>query len=596
MKSHQDNPFEVRTPEALSAEKVAELFVDVFSDFRKVDDQSHTFIQGPRGTGKSMMLRYMEPDVQIAAKKAASISDLRFFALHIPIKKAWSDITEWDLLEGSMYQYLAEHLMVSHIAYCFFKSLEKLTNISKLRNETLSYLNDLIIGCGGKELNFESIESLNNITSYFQKEFNQTKSFVKRLMFNKPENLAYDGGLLSYLDFLVPLLEHMKGEKWGCNGPFYLMIDDADMLDVGMQRILNTWVSCRTIDTVCLKVATQNRYSTYRTLDGKLIESAHDYSEVNVAELYTRKDNRYAKRIQQIVERRLKLAGIHVSAKEFFPEDSKQKDEITKIKTKLKAQHDDGKGKGTRPSDDVVRYSVPIYMSSLAGKSRSSSSFSYAGFKNMVDLSSGVIRWFIDPAAKMFSELVTTSSVIERKAFSSDGTVKYIPVSIQDHVIREWSHSFMDHDLRKVDDRGGHNGEESNYQQLHNLLNGLGQLFRQRLLDPEATERKVLSIIISNPEGVSLNLSRILELAVDLGYLQYSSHGSKEGAGRKPKYTLSHRLAPYFQLDPSGYAYNLSVTPGDLEIALGSPKAFVKKRTSSNSPNDNDMQQVSLDI
>lgn len=588
------NPFEVRTPEALSAQEVAKLFVDVFSDFKKVDDQSHTFIQGPRGTGKSMMLRYMEPDAQIAACKADSIKDLEFFALHIPIKKAWSDITEWDLLDGTMYQYLAEHLMISHITYCLFRSLNKNIEISDLDKNVLECLNRLLVGCGSNEINIDELCNLESLTSHFHVEFNKIKSFVKRLMFSKPETLDYDGGLLSYLDFLVPLLEVLKEQPWGCGGPFYLMIDDADLLDTRMQRILNTWVSCRTIDSVCLKVATQNRYATYRTVDGKLIESPHDYSEVNISELYTRKENRYAKRVKDIIEKRLELVGIYVSVEDFFPEDLAQRDKIEEIKSDLKAKHCAGKGRGTRASDDVIRYATPIYMSMLAGKRKSSSTYSYAGFKSMVDLSSGIIRWFIDPAAKMFGELISSNSTRYKEAFTDDGRIARIPASIQDKVLKEWSHSFIDDELPKIEDRSEEIAENSVYSKVHNLLVSLGMLFRERLLDAEASERKLLSFVLANPESLRGETKKILSLAVDLGYLQYSSHGSKEGIGRKPKYTLSHRLAPYFQLDPSGYAYSMSITSEMLEIALSSPNRFVRSRLKGN--DNSSLYQASLDI
>ena len=50
----QINPFQIKTPEKLSPDEVASLFVDVFTDYQKIKAQGHTFILGPRGIGKSM--------------------------------------------------------------------------------------------------------------------------------------------------------------------------------------------------------------------------------------------------------------------------------------------------------------------------------------------------------------------------------------------------------------------------------------------------------------------------------------------------------------------------------------------------------------
>ena len=71
------NPFSIKTPQTLTPESIASLFVDVFSDFPRILSQEHTFIQGARGTGKSMMLRYLEPLVQLAAHQVKAVSELK---------------------------------------------------------------------------------------------------------------------------------------------------------------------------------------------------------------------------------------------------------------------------------------------------------------------------------------------------------------------------------------------------------------------------------------------------------------------------------------------------------------------------------------
>ena len=82
-----ENPFEVSTPETLSPQQISELFVDVFADFSSVKLAGHTFINGPRGCGKSMMLRYLEPDVQIAAGKYTNVTDIPFLCCSYTFEK-----------------------------------------------------------------------------------------------------------------------------------------------------------------------------------------------------------------------------------------------------------------------------------------------------------------------------------------------------------------------------------------------------------------------------------------------------------------------------------------------------------------------------
>ena len=71
----------------------------------------------------------------------------------------------------------------------------------------------------------------------------------------------------------------------------------------------------------------------------------------------------------------------------------------------------------------------------------------------------------------------------------------------------------------------------------------------------------------------------VFELGVEWGYFQKSTIGSKEGLGRKLQYVLNRRLAPYFKIDPSGYAAYLSVTPEALELATKDTNKFIQQRS-----------------
>ena len=79
-------------------------------------------------------------------------------------------------------------------------------------------------------------------------------------------------------------------------------------------------------------------------------------------------------------------------------------------------------------------------------------------------------------------------------------------------------------------------------------------------------------------QSVNTDTQEVLDLAVEWGYLYRSSIGRKEGIGRNTLYVFNRRLAPYFKLDPSGYAAHMSVTPEGLTLAMYDPGKFVSKR------------------
>src|SRR6185436_10099539 len=123
----QRNPFTVQTPEEISAEDTVSLFVDVFTDYPKIPHPGHTFVHGPRGCGKSMIFRYLQPDCQCIANKCL-IKDLPFFGVYAPIKNTALSPTEMGRLKGlNLDVVLNEHFLTMFLTVRFFSALDGIT-------------------------------------------------------------------------------------------------------------------------------------------------------------------------------------------------------------------------------------------------------------------------------------------------------------------------------------------------------------------------------------------------------------------------------------------------------------------------------------
>lgn len=118
-------------------------------------------------------------------------------------------------------------------------------------------------------------------------------------------------------------------------------MDDAGYLNKAQTMILNSWVSYRTTKDICLKISTQLDYKTYLTSNGKKIDAPHDYSEINIATIYTSPNGRYFEKIQKIVEKRIKyyLDIEYVDVEDFFPEDKEQERRICEIADELRSKN-----------------------------------------------------------------------------------------------------------------------------------------------------------------------------------------------------------------------------------------------------------------
>ena len=576
-----DNPFTVTSPENMSAEDTFLLFVDVFSDFPKVPDPGHMFLHGPRGSGKSMMFRYLKPDCQ-CLKWQCNQNDLKFFAIYLPIKSTYLSLAEFGRLEGKHADIvLNEHFMTIHFSEIILATFSEMA-IQEQEGRNLEALRELILDVFYPSLNHcgwngdkKAVNEFKTVDDCFKEMrsvcatiYSDIKIYLRKLSF-RDEIIPYDKEICGYLDFLLPLLQAFKKMPFMPNGPIYLLIDDADNLSETQTKILNSWVSTRTSQEVSLKISTQHQYKTIYTTTGTTIDTPHDYTEINISTIYTSSiKSKYMNRITEIVKKRLVKLEIEPDPYKFFPEDEAQEKAIKEIAVKLKAMWEQGDGRGYRASDDVTRYARPDYIKQLGGQSKSTPTYSYAGFRQLVHISSGIIRYFLDTASQMYNEA---------KSQNSSQKVKHIPPSIQNNVVRADADKFIFDELEKIaKDASKDAPDEARIRKLSNLIHALGGLFHAILISSRA-ERRVFSIAFSDTP--SEEILTILKLGIRFGYFHESTIGKKDSltSGRTKLYILSRKLAPSFNLDPTSFAGYLFVTNKYIQDIIEKPDTMLRR-------------------
>jgi hypothetical protein len=567
------NPFEYATPDGIPAQDVIDLFVPVFSEYYGIPNVGHSFINGSRGSGKSMMFRYMGPDCQslVTSKK---ITELDYFAIHIPIKEGSLDKSDLRLIENKHGDSLLnEHLMTVSFAIRIFDSFSKTSfEHTKTSDKQLvtyfqeCFVDQLIqVGWKNNDLKGEITDSSSGIDVFrviiaellkIHRQF--TANYIRKLI-GTINPVPYDGPICTFWDFLFPLICEIKKVNIFPNKPFYLLIDDADNLNLIQTKVLNTWVSLRTTKDISFKISTQLKYKTYRTINDSRIDTPHDYSEINISDIYTSKKGLYRDRVKEAIERRLKKYGYpDVTVEEFFPIDKEQENKISEIFKKYESENN---------YDFAYRYARPDFMKQLKGNLNT---YSYSGFDQLVNISSGVMRHFIDFSSKMFV-----------RQYSKTGTLefKFIESGIQNEEVRNYSSWFFDENFSNLrDDQDNDTITTERFDKLRNLIQALGQTFNL-ILFSDVSERRVFSFaLIDDPDK---ELKEILDLGVEYGYFQKSLIGNKMGTGRARLYILSRLLAPHFKLDPSSFAGYKFIKSEVLKQALTQPNTVignVKKR------------------
>jgi len=216
---------------------------------------------------------------------------------------------------------------------------------------------------------------------------------------------------------------------------------------------------------------------------------------------------------------------------------------------------------GKKGYDYAYRYARPDFMKSLKGNLNT---YSYAGFDSLVNISSGIMRHFIDFANRMYTH---------QMADPRKKDLKYIDPGIQDLAIKEYSDWFFDENFSKLQEDADNTDEDINdFEKLRNLIQALGETFHL-ILFSDATERRVFSFALQNDPDAELK--NILKLGVQNGYFQKSLIGNKMGTGKARLYILNRLLAPHFKLDPSSFAGYKFATCDILKEALSKPKTVI---------------------
>jgi len=573
------NPFVVETPEKLTAQQIVDLFIEKFTPIETIKQRKHTFIWGSRGSGKSMMCRYLEPrcqQVKVGELKDFLATDNAFVAIYCPCKEGQVNKSELQLIESSSAAILSEHtlnlIITERLVACLesqfpqdFFDLESLIEFAKRvvkLFDRASVATSLEIADQTHDVTNSPLRWLRTI---IDAETVKVARFLQRTAI-RPDSATYEGATSGYNDFLLPLMRYAKLLPGLANCTIFIILDDADRLTKQQQSIINEWIANRDHSTLCFKVsARQDHYKTMMTRSGSSLEQPHDYSQVNVDDFYTSSKTDYWEKVRLIADRRLELANLLTTSVEaFLPADEAESRLYSAIRRKTEEQWEQLATKPGLKSDYVLRMSIPRLFQHLAKVKKRKS---YAGFDTLVDLSSGIVRDFLEPCYLMFDVLLGKGQSAEN--------ITSIPSRVQDEVIYQYSEEFL---LEKFESlRQEVPPEEWGLlDKLRCLIESLGRLFYTRLHDPSAAESRVFSITVNG--AVSSDVREVFRLGEKHRYLQHRTYSSKQGGGREDWYILNRRLCPIYKLDPSGFEGRIQIAAELLTVACEDPDRFVRLR------------------
>lgn len=593
------DPFEIVSAELMQPEQISKEFVEEHTEYSKIASYSHTIVWGSRGSGKSMHFKFLEPLAQTlrlgsgyeGKVKKFIESQNAFIGIYINCRDGLLSREEFRLL-SSIKHSQKEILQMLYSRYLSCVLIKLTCNTFKTQlNWTLSLpINSDTIPIWIKECGCNVLESFGDMIGYLDDKCTEWLYAFDELIDSqildnespldkdsfpkKTPRLTSD--LLTFYEFIQNILK--------TQAPFFFLFDEANELSDLHQRCVNSLISIRSQKVVCIKVASQRHgFQTRRGFDSS-VDETHDYTTLDLDGLYTNNREAYYKRIQQIANDRLKRCGIVGPIKEYLPPNQREVNALEKAR-KIAEERYFSIDEEKRPIDKInfiKKYARAIvYQEVLSAKATNT----YAGFDNLVHMSSGIVRSFLDCCSKMYSRYV------EKKPGREPGT---IPISIQGKVIKEYSDKFIQAHL--IDKLEGLERDSKEYMLRNNLLNllqGFGSLFRARLMDKNSREPRIISISLKDTP--SENLQSILDLAEREAFLHVKWYSSKRGDRNLRCYVLNRRLCPHFNLDLTGFQGRIEIDSQDLELCISNTKGFVKSIISrSKERTEEDTNQLML--
>ena len=549
-----DNPFELVTASKLTAEDAICLWCDD-SRLDRVRGGESCFINGNRGTGKSMLFRILQSDCQELLDPRGKRD---FLSIYFAVRDSDLMVEELDLMQTHRQKSaLSESHLSLLIVRQLFVALTKTPDL--VPADRRGRVVEVAESCLRTAFDFSKVDVppidgdsfevvLRRIVGVLDAEIARLVNHVQRQLYGPEE--GYEGPLFFFDSVLAPLADFFL-EEVGFR--LFVLVDDGDDLPKSHTVVLNSWIARRR-SSVVFKVSTMYAYKTYTTRSGSRIQQPHDFIEYDIATRFLENDSEdYVGLVRQICIKRLKQAGVCDDAGEvvapevFFPQDETQQKRLAGTRTRLTKEY--GKRySGRAVQDNVYRHLTSEYMKEL-NQRRALGSYRYAGFRTLAVLSGGLVRDFIICAQRMYDDA----------SRGGPGPIKVIPSSIQNKVVRKRA----DEILFEIEDaRQKRAGSEEDWLAVGRLVAGLGATFKKKMLSDDS-ERRVFSFAFQSRPQVSL--LKVLDLAVGEGYLVRGFISKKKGIGRRYLYVLTRRVAPAFSLDMSAYSGYLSVEPHVVE-------------------------------
>jgi hypothetical protein len=468
---------------------------------------------------------------------------------------------------------VAEHRLTAHVLFWVFETLRAVAervSVDARKTERLARRANRLIAREGDPVPVSSHweEVIQAVQDVCEDEAMLTDRYLGSLgpgtsPIPYSPYLTFEGSLAPVLRLIRELLE--------ADVPFFLLLDDFDVLDAYQQELVFGTAAKREFRVVCFKYGVMvGGRKTRRAGPDRTYRPGDDFDLVSLDWVEGGLLDAYTEAAREIGEKRLSLAEWQHPLDGLFADWEHGKSIQQEVRAAMDEEWDsmpEGERPTDKKSDYFSKYGNARYFQELR---RRGIVERYAGLSYLIDVSSGIIRQFLEQCKL----ILDAAHDVGWKPDSGSP----IGADLQNRVLRGYSHAFFDNINQaagSTDDLlSGELGITS--QEVANLVESLSDLFYARLHHPGHGEPEIITIAV---KGELKEHPRVLlAVAVRESIVHGFSYPPKTAGGSPlPAYLLNRRLCPRRNLSPHRMQGRIEVTAEDVVLATKDRRAFVSK-------------------
>jgi hypothetical protein len=513
-------------------EKIARLF-QKSPEWDAIQSRTvNVFIEGGRGTGKSMLLRRLTAQATIAAKRLEEPNatfddvDVDYFGVYVKLTRGYYEqFKSIDTISSVAASLLAQQELNIEIFDAFIDTVQWLVNNRALPGVS-SRLDPLIRELStlfSTDPNVRGLEELKQAA--IRNEQEKIIKYYREKTFGI--DVPYGGAAREPVGFLRQLSQIFRVHFFPDRQiRLFLLIDEFETLLEVQQVALNTVIKMRLPDlTMKIAVRKSGRKTADTFTEGDPIQQPRDYTEVPID--YDVNSSGYLKLLDGIAGKRLADAGYPVTEiKSFLPErDRETKVPAEELDRELRKIWESGNRRSEELNSEFkTKYGVAAEYRFLAQKGKQKA---FVGFSQYALLSSGITSNFMELCKYAFYFAL------------HDQVPLHDSPAIPSYLQTEAAYRVSQRLLSTIDGNVPMVGSI-----LARLVSDLGAVLRSRLLrhpsEPEANRLTVTDFDLLSREENEL-LAKVIDGAVTWSVLHLETEGEAyrpKNVGRPPSANL----------------------------------------------------------